>query len=234
MRIAFLGDSLTEGSPGASFLRRLARLLPGDELLNLGRAGDTVPSLLARLRAGGVPAADAAVVWIGTNDAFLGDWYLPPLDGDLAAWDTAPGLGPEEAALGHEEASGERRPDGAGAAGPAGYDAHRLRPVYDALLDLALAAAPLVACVPPVLADPFAGEVAERVAGIGAMVAAAAAARAPRTLVFDLAPAFAAAAGLAGGGFTIDGVHFSARGADVVAAAVRDLVERLRERAAEA
>ncbi len=210
MRIAFLGDSLTEGSPGESFLRRLARLLPGDELLNLGRAGDTVPALLARLRADGVPPGDAAVLWIGTNDAFLGDWYLPPLGDDLEPWATGPAA------------------DEAGAAGAGLYDARRLRPVYDAIIDLALAAAPLVACVPPVLPDPFAGEVAGRVAGIGSMIAAAAAARAPRTFVFDLAPAFAAA-GRAAGGFTIDGVHCSARGADVVAAAVCELVERLRE-----
>jgi lysophospholipase L1-like esterase len=208
MRVAFLGDSLTEGHPGESFLRRLARLLPDDELLNRGRAGDTVPSLLARLRADGVPPADAAVLWIGTNDAFLGDWYLPPLD-DVEPWGTgAPA-------------------DGAGA-----YDARRLRPAYDAVLDLALGASPLVACLPPVLPDPFAGEVAERVAGIKAMVAAAAAARLPRTPVFDLAPAFAAAAGDGrGGGFTIDGVHLNARGADVVAAAVRALLELLRETA---
>ena len=194
MRVSFLGDSLTEGHPGESFLRRLERLLPADELFNLGRAGDTVPSLLARLRAGGVPPADAAVVWIGTNDALLGDWYLPPLSDD----------------------------------------ARRLRPVYDAVLDLALDASPLVACVPPLLPDPFAGAVAQRVAGIAAMVAAAAAARAPRTLVFDLAPAFAAAAGGAGaaGAFTIDGVHLNARGADVVATAFRGLIDRLRVRSA--
>lgn len=217
MRLSFLGDSLTEGRPGESFLRRLARLLPGDELLNLGRAGDTVPALLARLRAGGVPPADAAVLWIGTNDAFLGDWYLPPLVDDGELWAT--GAAPDDEAV--------------GAAGAGAYDARRLRPGYDAILDLALAAGSLAVCVPPVLPDPFEGEVAERVAAIAAMVAAAAAARAPRTLVLDLAPAFAAAgqASPDGGGFTLDGVHLNAHGADVVAAAVRELVERLRKRA---
>ena len=65
MRIAFLGDSLTEGRPGESFLTRLRALLPGDELLNHGRAGDTVPALL---RASSTPLSsrvDLAVVWIG-------------------------------------------------------------------------------------------------------------------------------------------------------------------------
>ena len=215
MRVVFLGDSLTEGYPGESFLRRLAGLLPDDELLNLGRAGDTVPALLARLRAGGVPAADAAVLWIGTNDAFLGDWYLPPLVDDAELWE--PGVAADDDV-------GTLDPSSAGA-----YDARRLRPAYDAVLDLALGASPLVACLPPVLPDPFEGEVAERVAGIAAMVVAAAQARAPRTLVFDLAPAFTAATGAGPGGrFTIDGVHLNARGADVVAAAARRLLEHLR------
>ena len=77
MRIAFLGDSLTEGHPGESYLARLRRLLPGDELRNGGRGGDTVPALLARLEHTGLEPADLALVWIGVNDAFLGDWYLP-------------------------------------------------------------------------------------------------------------------------------------------------------------
>lgn len=80
MRIAFLGDSLTEGHPGESYLARLRRLLPGDELRNGGRAGDTIPALLARFEHTGLEPADLALVWIGVNDAFLGDWYLPDLD----------------------------------------------------------------------------------------------------------------------------------------------------------
>jgi threonyl-tRNA synthetase len=39
VRIAFLGDSLTEGSPGASYFTLLRRRLPGHELRNMGRAG---------------------------------------------------------------------------------------------------------------------------------------------------------------------------------------------------
>ncbi len=198
MRIAFLGDSLTEGHPGESYLARLRRLLPGDELRNVGRGGDTVPALLARLEHTGLEPADLALVWIGVNDAFLGDWYLSDLDG-------LPGSGAE----------------------PAGT--HRLRPVYDRILDLVLSRAPLAVCVPPVLPDPFEqGGVAGRVAELAAMTADAAAARAGRARVCDLRPAFAAEPRPTGG-FTIDGVHLNARGADVVAAAFRDQIARLRD-----
>ena len=229
MRIAFLGDSLTEGRPGESFLARLGPLLPGDELVNHGRAGDTIPGLLARLEAGELAAADLAVVWIGTNDAFLGDWYLPPLfeadgagDGDEAGPST-----------------------GAGGATAGDRAARALRPLYDRILELTLRCAPRAVCVPPVLPDPFEeGGIADRVCGIDAMVAAAAAARGPHARLFALAPVFAAAAGeqvvagAAGGGpagaaaagdetrprFTLDGVHLNARGADVVAHAFRELI----------
>ena len=198
MRIAFLGDSLTEGHPGESYLARLRRLLPGDELHNGGRGGDTVPALLARLEHTGLEPADLALVWIGVNDAFLGDWYLPGLD-DLFA----PG------------------------AEPAGT--HRLRPVYDRILNLVLSCAPLAVCVPPVLPDPFEQDgVAERVAELAAMITDAAAARGGQARVFDLRPAFAAER-RATEGFTIDGVHLSARGADVVAAAFCDLIAGLRD-----
>ena len=212
MRIAFLGDSLTEGRPGESFLARLGPLLPDDRLLNHGRAGDTIPGLLARLEAGELASADLAVVWIGTNDAFLGDWYLPPL--------------PE---------SGGGGP-GDGCAVDSGMDdvggraARALRPLYERILDLTLARAPLAVCVPPVLPDPFEqGGIADRVAGIGAMAAAAAEARGSRARPFELASAFAAAAaGRPHAHFTLDGVHLNARGADVVAAAFAALIGALR------
>jgi len=198
MRIAFLGDSLTEGHPGESYLTRLRRLLPGDELRNGGRGGDTVPALLARLEHTGLEPADLALVWIGVNDAFLGDWYLPDLD-DLFA----PG------------------------AEPAGT--HRLRPVYDRILNLVLSCAPLAVCVPPVLPDPFEQDgVAERVAELAAMMTDAAAARDGQARVFDLRPAFAAER-RADAPFTIDGVHLSACGADVVAAAFCGLIAGLRD-----
>ena len=197
MKIAFLGDSLTEGHPGESYLARLRRLLPGDELRNGGRGGDTVPALLARLEHTGLEPADLAFVWIGVNDAFLGDWYLPDLDDRFV-----PG------------------------AEPAGT--HRLRPVYDRILDLVLSCTPLAVCVTPVLPDTFEQDgVAERVAELAEMMTDAAAALGGRARVFDLRPAFAAERH-ATEGFTIDGVHLSARGADVVAAAFCRLISGLR------
>jgi lysophospholipase L1-like esterase len=74
VRIAFLGDSLTEGTPGASYLRLLRPLLPGNDLVDRGRAGDSIVDLLARLQHAGLEPAGLAVIWIGTNDAALGEW----------------------------------------------------------------------------------------------------------------------------------------------------------------
>lgn len=74
MRIAILGDSLTEGWPGAAYFPLLERRLPQDELLNHGRAGDTVRDLLLRMRHAGLEPVDLAVVWIGANDAVMGAW----------------------------------------------------------------------------------------------------------------------------------------------------------------
>jgi len=217
MRIAFLGDSLTEGRPGESFLARLGPLLPGDQLVNHGRAGDTIPGLLARLEEGELAAADLAVVWIGTNDAFLGEWYLPPL---LEADDDRGGGSAGEAATGA----------GGGGEIAGGRVARALRPLYDRVLELTLSRAQRAVCVPPVLPDPFEeGGIADRVAGIGAMVAAAAAARAPRARLFELAPVFATVTAREPRlRFTLDGVHLNARGAGVVAATFSELIDSSR------
>ncbi len=71
MKIAFFGDSLTEGNFGVSFMESLKRKLPDDELLNYGEGGETVISLYHRI-AGMQPLehADLAVIWIGVNDVF--------------------------------------------------------------------------------------------------------------------------------------------------------------------
>lgn len=84
MQIAFLGDSLTEGWPGAAYLPLLARLRPGDKLINHGRAGDTVTAVLLRMRSTGLEAADLAVVWAGVNDAVMSAW-------DAASEEDGPG-----------------------------------------------------------------------------------------------------------------------------------------------
>lgn len=69
MRIAFVGDSLTSGRPGSSYLAVLRRRLPHDELINLGKGNDTVVSLYRRitaLRWNG--PLDMAFLWVGVND----------------------------------------------------------------------------------------------------------------------------------------------------------------------
>jgi lysophospholipase L1-like esterase len=87
MKIAFLGDSLTEGWPGAAYLPLLARLRRGDELLNHGRAGDTVAALLVRMRSSGLQPVDLAFVWVGANDAVMSAWDAGD-DGGGWGWET--------------------------------------------------------------------------------------------------------------------------------------------------
>ena len=74
MRIAFLGDSLTEGWPGAAYFPLLVKRVPQHELFNRGRAGDTVADLLARIRHEGMEPVDLAFIWVGANDAVIGAW----------------------------------------------------------------------------------------------------------------------------------------------------------------
>ena len=74
MKIAFFGDSLTEGRPGAAYLPLLARLLPHHESLNLGRAGDGAADLLRRVVDRGLDPVDLAFIWVGVNDAVMGAW----------------------------------------------------------------------------------------------------------------------------------------------------------------
>ena len=74
MLIAFLGDSLTEGWPGAAFFPLLDRRMTEHGLLNRGRAGDTVADLFNRMRYNGLEPVDVAFVWVGANDAVIGAW----------------------------------------------------------------------------------------------------------------------------------------------------------------
>ena len=83
MRIAFLGDSLTEGWPGAAFFPLLEERFAAHQLVNLGRAGDSVADLLRRLPQQDPGSVDLAFVWIGVNDAVAGAWDAV---GDSAAW----------------------------------------------------------------------------------------------------------------------------------------------------
>ncbi len=74
MLIVFLGDSLTEGWPGAAFFPLLDRSMTQHGLLNRGRAGDTVADLLTRMRYEGLEPVDVAFIWVGANDAVIGAW----------------------------------------------------------------------------------------------------------------------------------------------------------------
>lgn len=72
MIIAFYGDSLTAGYPGASYFERLRARLPGDTLLNYGRPNDTARNLYERIVARRLAApTDTTIVWIGTNDVLV-------------------------------------------------------------------------------------------------------------------------------------------------------------------
>ena len=71
MKIAFYGDSLTEGIPGVAFLPILGAKLPEHELINHGKGGDTVVSLYRRIvQRGLVVPVDIAFLWVGVNDVF--------------------------------------------------------------------------------------------------------------------------------------------------------------------
>jgi len=190
MKIAFLGDSLTEGWPGAAYLPLLARLRPRDELINHGRAGDTVTALLVRMRSGGLEPVDLAFVWVGANDAVM------------SAWDAAD--------------EGSAADEGGGWSWETRLA--RLRGDYEELIEWTAARAARLVCVRPVVLE-AAGSVWEARAGeIGDAVAAVATGVSTASTL-DLRPAFVAAAGRGEGPFTTDGVHFTDAGAAVVAGA---------------
>ena len=81
MRIVFLGDSLTEGVDGVSYLRVLKGEIATDShlravtLINAGLGGDTVRNLARRVgRDVVLRAPDWVVVFVGVNDCRT--WYV--------------------------------------------------------------------------------------------------------------------------------------------------------------
>jgi len=72
LKMAFIGDSLTEGIVGASYFEILKSRLPRHDLFNFGKGGDTVVSLLRRLHRidFGIPM-DIGFLWIGVNDVLI-------------------------------------------------------------------------------------------------------------------------------------------------------------------
>jgi lysophospholipase L1-like esterase len=193
MKIAFLGDSLTEGWPGAAYLTLLQTCFSGDALLNRGRAGDTVQALLERMRGEGLQEVDLAFVWVGVNDVVMDTW------------------GSDETGSGRDWAA----------------RLARLRDEYEELLSWAGERAPLLVCVRPLvleapgsLWETHAVEVGDAIAGLAAAV--------PGARALDLRPDFAAAAARGEGPFTLDGVHFTAAGAAVVAAAFATTIDEIK------
>jgi lysophospholipase L1-like esterase len=71
MKIAFLGDSITEGIPGVSFVNILQERLKDHELKNFGKGGDTVSSLKKRIKKiPNLPSYDVIILFVGVNDVF--------------------------------------------------------------------------------------------------------------------------------------------------------------------
>lgn len=70
MRIAFLGDSITEGVPGVSYIDILKEHYPKDELINLGVGGDTIKSIFKRMKKEDLSKIDKLIFFVGVNDLF--------------------------------------------------------------------------------------------------------------------------------------------------------------------
>jgi lysophospholipase L1-like esterase len=192
MVIAFLGDSLTEGRPGAAYFPLLQERLPRRDLLNLGRAGDTIVDLLRRVTHRGLDPVDAAFIWVGVNDAVMG------------AWDAV----------------------GAGVGWGWGERLKQVRGDYEQIVDWTAARASRIVCVRPIVLEADGTVWQEHADELGDVIAAIAGAHdGSRTL--DLRPAFAAAGRAGGGPFTVDGVHFTDAGAEVVAAAFAKVVHEI-------
>jgi len=70
MNILFLGDSITEGVPGVSYVDVL-RKEPTFQCVNRGKGGDTVSSLFRRVkRMDDLASYDKILVFVGVNDVF--------------------------------------------------------------------------------------------------------------------------------------------------------------------
>lgn len=80
MRLAFFGDSLTEGNSGAAYFPLVQRRFLQHELFNYGLGGDTVLSLYRRVVR--IPASetwDLAFLWVGVNDVLVKTSWTYPL-----------------------------------------------------------------------------------------------------------------------------------------------------------
>ena len=72
MKVAFYGDSLTAGMPGASYFDILRKRLPEATLFNYGQINDTALSLYRRIVKYKLhEPVDAAFLWVGVNDVLI-------------------------------------------------------------------------------------------------------------------------------------------------------------------
>jgi lysophospholipase L1-like esterase len=69
VKIAFLGNSLVEGSYGGNFVAQVAARLPQHTIINAGQNGSTILNLLARLDDLLAQEPDIVFVFCGGNDA---------------------------------------------------------------------------------------------------------------------------------------------------------------------
>jgi lysophospholipase L1-like esterase len=70
MKLVFFGDSLTQGTHGASYLDKLAAEMRGHHFINQGVNGDTSLNLYRRVEADVIAEKpDGCVVMVGINDA---------------------------------------------------------------------------------------------------------------------------------------------------------------------
>jgi lysophospholipase L1-like esterase len=69
VKIAFLGNSLVEGSYGGNFVAQVAARLPQHTIINAGQNGNTILNLLARLDDVLAQEPDIMMVFCGGNDA---------------------------------------------------------------------------------------------------------------------------------------------------------------------
>ena len=70
MKVALIGDSLTEGRPGVSFFNILKEKYSDIQFVNLGKPGETVKSLFTRLKKDQLEGYDLSFLWIGINDIY--------------------------------------------------------------------------------------------------------------------------------------------------------------------
>jgi lysophospholipase L1-like esterase len=91
MKIVFFGDSITRGSPGASFFDILQKKLPGHTLINQGKGGEKAFTLYQRVKKMvWKEQIDLSFLWVGVNDLIFNviDWSAPFSENSLRQpWD---------------------------------------------------------------------------------------------------------------------------------------------------